>query len=198
MRFHLPHPPTLPLITLSLALFTAQVSARDVPPNIEALYNNVKKTGNCKNILKTGFYAKDDPPNSKSTLISLLRGKFRKGRGRQLIRALADRINLIAFSYCGDHLSEGVIYLQGTGGALADMDIVRLTFPSSPSHLLEYTNLNPHRTATASNTVPPTTAAVVPLKIHNPTPHSKTPLHRTTKASLVSTLLSTHMSYLEM
>lgn len=69
MRFYLPLPPTLPLITLSLALFTAQVSARDVPPNIQALYNNVRKAGNCKNILKTGFYAKDDPPNSKSTLI---------------------------------------------------------------------------------------------------------------------------------
>lgn len=32
----------------------------------------------------------------------------------------------LAFSYCGDHIGEGVVYLQGTGGALADMDIVRL------------------------------------------------------------------------
>ena len=71
MRFHLPLPPTLALITLSLALFTAQVSARDVPPNIQALYDNVKKAGSCKNILKTGFFAKDDPPNSKSREISL-------------------------------------------------------------------------------------------------------------------------------
>ncbi|KAK0719262.1 glycoside hydrolase family 75 protein [Lasiosphaeris hirsuta] len=27
------------------------------------------------------------------------------------------------FSYCGDHLSDGVIYIQGRGGALADMDV---------------------------------------------------------------------------
>ncbi|KAH7419646.1 glycoside hydrolase family 75 protein [Cadophora sp. MPI-SDFR-AT-0126] len=84
-------PPTLTLLTLSLALFATQISAREVPPNIQTLYDNVKKAGSCKNVLKTGFYAKDDPPNT--------------------------------FSYCGDHLSEGVIYLQGTGGALADMDI---------------------------------------------------------------------------
>lgn len=31
--------------------------------------------------------------------------------------------NSLAFSYCGDHLDEGIVYLQGDNGALADMDI---------------------------------------------------------------------------
>ncbi|KAL2064467.1 hypothetical protein VTL71DRAFT_4961, partial [Oculimacula yallundae] len=78
----------LPLITGFLAL---QVQARDVPANIQTLYNNIKKAGSCSRKLATGFYLKDDPPAT--------------------------------YSYCGDHLSEGVIYLQGTGGKLADMDI---------------------------------------------------------------------------
>ncbi|KAK0123521.1 hypothetical protein ONS96_010503 [Cadophora gregata f. sp. sojae] len=88
---HISFPPTLALLSLSLTLFTTQISARSVPANIQALVTNVKKAGSCKSVLKTGFYAKDDPPNT--------------------------------FSYCGDHLSEGVIYLQGKNGALADMDI---------------------------------------------------------------------------
>ncbi|KAH6712611.1 family 75 glycoside hydrolase [Leptodontidium sp. MPI-SDFR-AT-0119] len=85
---HLPFTTTLPLI---LSLLTQEIQARDVPANIQTLYNNIKKAGSCTKVLKSGFYAKDDPPNT--------------------------------FSYCGDHIGEGVVYLQGTGGALADMDI---------------------------------------------------------------------------
>ncbi|EKD17627.1 uncharacterized protein L3040_006748 [Drepanopeziza brunnea f. sp. 'multigermtubi'] len=85
------HTPFLAFLLTAL-LLASRIAARSVPANVQSFYNSVKSTGTCQNILKTGFYAKDDPPNT--------------------------------FSYCGTHLNDyGVIYLQGTGGALADMDI---------------------------------------------------------------------------
>ncbi|KAI9047907.1 hypothetical protein LZ554_007709 [Drepanopeziza brunnea f. sp. 'monogermtubi'] len=89
---HTPFLASLLAFLLTALLLGSRIAARSVPANVQSFYNSVKSTGTCQNILKTGFYAKDDPPNT--------------------------------FSYCGTHLNDyGVIYLQGTGGALADMDI---------------------------------------------------------------------------
>lgn len=52
------------LTVLATTLLATHVAARSVPANIQSFYNSVKSSGTCKNILKTGFYAQDDPPNS--------------------------------------------------------------------------------------------------------------------------------------
>ncbi|CAG8979785.1 hypothetical protein HYALB_00011593 [Hymenoscyphus albidus] len=65
----------------------------DIPANVKSFRDGLK-TGTCKKPLATGFYAHDDGPNNT------------------------------AFSYCGDHVDDfKIVYLQGAGGALADMDI---------------------------------------------------------------------------
>jgi hypothetical protein len=78
-----------------------------IPSNIQSLYSSIVAAGSCSNILQTGFEAEDGGPNSKrSSLLPII------------------RTNSAAFSYCGDHLDDyGIIYLQGVGGALADMDV---------------------------------------------------------------------------
>ncbi|KAI8628286.1 chitosanase [Xylariaceae sp. FL1651] len=77
---------------LALSALIGATLARDIPQNVQNLYNNIKSQGQCSNILQGGFFALEDGSND--------------------------------FSYCGDHQDDyGIIYLQGTGGALADMDI---------------------------------------------------------------------------
>ncbi|KAL2129771.1 hypothetical protein VTI74DRAFT_7323 [Chaetomium olivicolor] len=79
-------------LLLPALLGAAGVSARDIPSNVKNFYDSLRAGGTCSNKLATGFYAKDDGPNT--------------------------------FSYCGDHLNDyNVIYIKGTGSALADMDI---------------------------------------------------------------------------
>ncbi|PNP45152.1 hypothetical protein TGAMA5MH_03203 [Trichoderma gamsii] len=77
---------------LFTALAASPALARQVPANVQSLYNSIRAQGSCKNILKGGFYSQEG--DSKN------------------------------FSYCGDHLNDyGIMYLQGTGGNLVNMDI---------------------------------------------------------------------------
>ena len=50
---------------LSALVGAASVSARDVPSNVQSFYDSLKTKGACSNKLATGFYSKDDGPNSK-------------------------------------------------------------------------------------------------------------------------------------
>ncbi|KAH0524326.1 hypothetical protein TsFJ059_006854 [Trichoderma semiorbis] len=77
---------------LLAALAASPALARQIPANVQSLYNSIRAQGTCKNILKGGFYSQEG--DSKN------------------------------FSYCGDHLSDyRIMYLQGTGGNLVNMDI---------------------------------------------------------------------------
>lgn len=49
------------------SLLAADVMARSVPANIQALYKSIRAQGSCKNILKGGFYSQEK--DSKSTFI---------------------------------------------------------------------------------------------------------------------------------
>eukprot|EP00980_Cylindrotheca_fusiformis_P030870 scaffold25542_cov201-Cylindrotheca_fusiformis.AAC.2 len=72
------------VILPSLFALVGLASARDVPSNVQALYESVT-SGHCKNKLASGFYN---------------------------------------WSYCGDHVEDGFIYIQGKKkGQLANMDI---------------------------------------------------------------------------
>ncbi|KAK3368382.1 glycoside hydrolase family 75 protein [Podospora didyma] len=51
-------------LLLLAALGALGASARDVPANVRAFYDSVKAKGTCTNKLATGFYAKDDGPNT--------------------------------------------------------------------------------------------------------------------------------------
>lgn len=53
-------------VLLSALVGAAGVAARDIPSNVQTFYNTVKAQGACSNKLATGFYSKDDGPNSKS------------------------------------------------------------------------------------------------------------------------------------
>ncbi|KAI1817482.1 chitosanase [Poronia punctata] len=77
---------------LALSALAGVALAKDIPQNVQALYDSIVSQGECNNVLQDGFYASDGGDNS--------------------------------FAYCGDHLDDyGILYLQGKGGALADMDI---------------------------------------------------------------------------
>ncbi|KAI0538472.1 chitosanase [Xylaria digitata] len=77
---------------LALSALAGVTLARDVPQNVQDLYNSIKGEGECSNVLQGGFYTLEDGSND--------------------------------FTYCGDRLdSHGIIYQQGTSGALSDMDI---------------------------------------------------------------------------
>ncbi|KAL7793739.1 glycoside hydrolase family 75 protein [Trichoderma ceciliae] len=77
---------------LLTALVASPALARQIPANVKSLYNSIRAQGQCKNILKGGFYSQEG--DSKN------------------------------FSYCGDHLNDyRIMYLQGTGGNLVNMDI---------------------------------------------------------------------------
>lgn len=52
-------------VLLSALAGAASVTARDIPSNVQNFYNSLKTKGNCSNKLATGFYARDDGPNSK-------------------------------------------------------------------------------------------------------------------------------------
>ncbi|KAL2190119.1 Chitosanase-domain-containing protein [Thermothelomyces heterothallicus CBS 203.75] len=49
---------------LSALVGAAGVAARDVPSNVQSFYDSLKAEGACSNKLATGFYAKDDGPNT--------------------------------------------------------------------------------------------------------------------------------------
>jgi hypothetical protein len=51
---------------LSALACAASVSARDVPSNVRSFYNSLKSKGACSNKLATGFYTKEEGPNSLS------------------------------------------------------------------------------------------------------------------------------------
>ncbi|CEJ82058.1 Putative Glycoside hydrolase family 75 protein [[Torrubiella] hemipterigena] len=73
-------------------LLAVPVFARDVPSNVRSLYDSIRSSGSCSNVLKDGFYSQEGDTRD--------------------------------FCYCGDHLaSDGIIYLQGKGGQLVNMDI---------------------------------------------------------------------------
>ncbi|OAQ69232.1 glycoside hydrolase family 75 [Pochonia chlamydosporia 170] len=75
-----------------LGLLAGLVVARDVPSNVQSLFDAIKAKGSCTNQLATGFFSQEK--DSKD------------------------------FSYCGDHITDsGIIYLQGNGGSLVNMDI---------------------------------------------------------------------------
>ncbi|KAK1465017.1 fungal chitosanase [Colletotrichum melonis] len=73
-------------------LLAVPATARDVPANVKAFYDQVRGRQQCSTVLKTGFHSKEG------------------GKGD--------------YGYCGDYLSNyNVIYIQGSGGRLANMDI---------------------------------------------------------------------------
>ncbi|SPO01594.1 related to chitosanase precursor [Cephalotrichum gorgonifer] len=81
-----------PLSLLVVLFLSACGLARDVPDNVRELYDKIRKQGQCKDELATGFWSTDDGSNT--------------------------------FSYCGDRLQEyNIVYIQGTGGNLTNMDI---------------------------------------------------------------------------
>jgi hypothetical protein len=98
------------LIPALLVLCGACVQARDVPQRLRDLYNGIKDRGSCSNELATGFWATASGSNSESY-------------GRRSAEMYASKPTIPAYSYCGDHLDDGIIYIQGRNGALADMDI---------------------------------------------------------------------------
>lgn len=51
-------------LLLSALMGAASVTARDVPANIRNFYDSIKAKGTCSNKLATGFYSKDNGPNS--------------------------------------------------------------------------------------------------------------------------------------
>jgi len=53
---------------VALVALAAQIQARDVPSNIQSLYNSIKSQGTCNNKLATGFYSTDGGPNSNLPL----------------------------------------------------------------------------------------------------------------------------------
>ncbi|RFU29037.1 hypothetical protein B7463_g7309, partial [Scytalidium lignicola] len=66
--------------------------------------------------------ALDIPSNVQTLYNSIKAAGSCSNRLKTGFYALDDGPN--TFSYCGDHLNDyGIVYLQGTGGALADMDI---------------------------------------------------------------------------
>ncbi len=84
--------------------------AATIPTNVQSFYHSLVSKGSCSNKLKTGLTAVDGGPNSTYTFLLLL-------LSLQVLMYLA-------FTYCGDHLSDyNVMYIQGTGGALVDMDV---------------------------------------------------------------------------
>jgi hypothetical protein len=54
-------------VLLSALVAAAGTAARDIPSNVQTFVDAVKAQGTCSNKLATGFYAKDDGPNSKSS-----------------------------------------------------------------------------------------------------------------------------------
>jgi hypothetical protein len=54
-------------VVLSALVGAASVAARDIPSNVQSFYDSVKAKGACSNKLATGFYSKDDGPNSEPT-----------------------------------------------------------------------------------------------------------------------------------
>ena len=84
--------------------------AATIPTNVQNFYNSLVSKGSCSNKLKTGLTAVDGGPDSRFTL--------------SVSTTSAQLLMNLAFSYCGDHLSDyNVMYIQGTGGALVDMDV---------------------------------------------------------------------------
>ncbi|KAJ2969536.1 hypothetical protein NQ176_g8611 [Zarea fungicola] len=81
------------LATISfLGLCATGAVARDVPANVKALYDSIRSSGTCSNVLQGGFFSQEGDSQD--------------------------------FCYCGDHLEDkGIIYMQGSGGQLVNMDI---------------------------------------------------------------------------
>lgn len=59
-------------VLLSALVGAASVSARDTPAHVQSFYDALKAKGACSNKLATGFYAKDEGPNSRLPLFPLL------------------------------------------------------------------------------------------------------------------------------
>lgn len=51
---------------LLTALAASPVLARQIPANVQSLYNSIRAQGSCKNILKGGFYSQEGDAHSKS------------------------------------------------------------------------------------------------------------------------------------
>lgn len=54
-------------------LLTAEVSARDVPANIKALYSSIRANGKCSNILQGGFYSQEKDSKGNIEPLTTLR-----------------------------------------------------------------------------------------------------------------------------
>lgn len=89
----------------------ATVSSRDIPPKVRDFYDGVKAQGECKDVLASGFYAKESLGPRKCLL-------------PRLTFSVLTRAIHPDWDYCGDHRSDfGVIYHQGKNGQLLDMDV---------------------------------------------------------------------------
>lgn len=100
--------------TVSAALATLLASnalARDIPSNVKALYDSIRGSGSCSNVLQGGFYSQEGDSKG-SCFLSIPHDPH-----------TFTNLNT-DFCYCGDHLDDkGIIYLQGNGGQLVNMDI---------------------------------------------------------------------------
>ena len=52
-------------LLLSALVAASSTAARDIPSNVQSFYDSLKTQGACTSKLATGFYAKDDGPNSE-------------------------------------------------------------------------------------------------------------------------------------
>lgn len=50
---------------LLAALAASPALARQIPANVQSLYNSIRAQGTCKNILKGGFYSQEGDSKSK-------------------------------------------------------------------------------------------------------------------------------------
>ncbi len=52
-------------LLLSALVAASSTAAVNIPSNVQNFYDSVKAKGTCSNKLATGFYAKDNGPNSE-------------------------------------------------------------------------------------------------------------------------------------
>ncbi|KAL2157131.1 hypothetical protein VTH06DRAFT_6419 [Thermothelomyces fergusii] len=104
------------LVILPLAGVT---KALDAPQNLLEFYDSIRARGRCRRELASGFYSRDNGPNSTSICHCYI--SFVMITRTQLSSVLE---NTTDFAYCGDYLdSAGILYIQGRSGALANLDV---------------------------------------------------------------------------
>lgn len=107
-----------PAALLAALLLAAPALAREVPDNLQEFYDDVRDKGVCERKLASGFWSTDEN-DSEFTL-----HRPSHLTSPPLAQAAFSANIRVAYSYCGDHLYDyKIVYIQGTYGSLANMDI---------------------------------------------------------------------------